>query len=231
VPPSQQRQLLHPGCSSSPQCDSALYNIEYRLWDRHENRWRWFVGRAIPVKDEHGTIVKWFGTCTDIDEQKRIEEDLRRANGDLEQFAFSASHDLQEPLRAIRIYTELLTKRHTDKLDAEAQKFMGFVRDGATRMETLVRDLLSYTRITKVNADEIANAQEALEGALANLSSAVSETGAQISSDSLPSVRMHEMQTFSEPRWQRDEISQPGTDPGDSYRSRTAEQPLDVLSH
>ena len=58
-----------------------------------------------------GNIVKWFGSCTDIDDQKRVEDDLRRANQDLEQFAFSASHDLQEPLRSIKIYSELLTHR------------------------------------------------------------------------------------------------------------------------
>ena len=60
------------------------YNIEYRFRDRQENRWRWFMGRALPVRDATGTIVKWFGTCTDIDDQKRIEDQLRRANQDLE---------------------------------------------------------------------------------------------------------------------------------------------------
>jgi PAS domain S-box-containing protein len=170
------------------------YNIEHRLWDRHDKRWRWFVGRAVPVHDAGGTITKWFGTCTDIDEQKRIQDDLLRANRDLEQFAFSASHDLQEPLRTVKIYTELLTKRHGEKLDSEAQTFMDFVRNGATRMETLVRDLLAYTQITRLDkAGEIANASEALDGALANLSGAIAETGARITTDSLPAVRAHEM--------------------------------------
>jgi PAS domain S-box-containing protein len=168
------------------------YNIEYRLWDRHENRWRWFVGRAVPVHGADGTITKWFGTCTDIDEQKRIQDDLRRANQDLEQFAFSASHDLQEPLRAVKIYTELLAKRHSEKLDGEAQEFMQFVRNGATRMETLVRDLLAYTQISKFDkAKELANASEALDGALQNLSGVIAEAGAQINADSLPAVRVH----------------------------------------
>ena len=78
------------------------YNIEYRFWDRHEQRWRWFMGRALPIRDAAGNIVKWFGSCTDIDDQKRMEDDLRRANEDLEEFAFSASHDLQEPLRTVK---------------------------------------------------------------------------------------------------------------------------------
>ena len=64
------------------------YNIEYRLWNRQEAGWRWFLGRALPVRSSDGNIVKWFGSCTDIDDQKRVEDDLRRANQDLEQFAF-----------------------------------------------------------------------------------------------------------------------------------------------
>ena len=83
---------------------------------------------------------------------KRVQEELRRANQDLEQFAFSASHDLQEPLRSVKIYSELLAKRHGERLDEEAQKFVTFVRNGATRMEMLVRDLLTYTQVTKFEA-------------------------------------------------------------------------------
>ncbi len=93
-----------------------------------------------------GGALKWFGSCTDIDEQKRVQEDLRRANYDLEQFAFSASHDLQEPLRSIKIYSELLSRRHGNLINEEAKTFLNFVKDGATRMEMLVRDLLSYTK-------------------------------------------------------------------------------------
>lgn len=170
------------------------YSREYRLWDRQESRWRWFVGRAIPVHSEEGTITKWFGTCTDIDEQKRIQEDLRHANRDLEQFAFSASHDLQEPLRTINIYTELLAKRHSANLDEEARKFMQFVRNGATRMEILIRDLLAYTQVTQIEkTHEAANAGEALQGAIASLSGAIQDTGARITTDSLPTVRVHSM--------------------------------------
>src|SRR6185312_10601900 len=80
---------------------------------------------------------------------ERVEEQLRRANQDLEQFAFSASHDLQEPLRSVKIYSELLTKRHADKLDGEALKFFRFLCSGATRMEMLVLDLLTYTQVTR----------------------------------------------------------------------------------
>jgi PAS domain S-box-containing protein len=169
-----------------------LYNIEYRFIDRREHRWRWFIGRALPVRNASDKIVKWFGTCTDIDGQKRVEEQLRRANQDLEQFAFSASHDLQEPLRSVKIYSELLTKRHADKLDGEALKFMRFLCSGATRMEMLVRDLLTYTQVTTFDEPSNAfDANEALTTALANLSGAIAESGAQITTGPLPSVAVN----------------------------------------
>lgn len=168
------------------------YNVEYRLFDRHESRWRWFVARAVAVRDSKAGPLKWFGSCTDIDAQKRVQEDLRCANYDLEQFAFSASHDLQEPLRTIKIYSELLSRRHADIVDDEAKLFLTFVQEGATRMEMLVRDLLSYTRASCVDEeDEIVDANEALNAALANLSGAITETEASITADSLPAVSVH----------------------------------------
>lgn len=168
------------------------YNIEYRLWDRREQRMRWFVGRALPVRDTRGRVVKWFGTCTDIDEQKRVEEDLRRANQDLEQFAFSASHDLQEPLRSIKIYSELLTTRYGDQLDGDARKFIGYVCGGATRMETLVRDLLAYTQTTKPDGSiELTAAGEALEYARTALAGVITESEARITADRLPTLPVH----------------------------------------
>lgn len=171
---------------------TGSYSAEYRLWDGRENRWRWFVGRAVPVRDASGKIAKWFGTSTDIDEQKRVEDDLRRANTDLEQFAFSASHDLQEPLRTVKIYTELLMRRYADKIDRDALNLLQFVCSGATRMEALVSDLLTYTQVTKLQkSTEMADAKAALEAALANLSTAIADARAQVSSGPLPSLRMH----------------------------------------
>ncbi len=165
------------------------YNIECRLLDRQEHRWRWFVARAVPVRDATGQIVKWFGTHTDIDEQKRVEHELGRANEDLKQFAFSASHDLQEPLRGIKIYSELLTKRHSDKLNGEALKFLRFLCNGATRMETLVRDLLTYTQVMSFDTPmELVDANEALKAARANLSRIIADSGAHITTGPLPSL-------------------------------------------
>jgi PAS domain S-box-containing protein len=168
------------------------YSIEHRFWDRQEHRWRWFIGRALPVRDAAGNIVKWFGSCTDIDDQKRIERDLRRANEDLEQFAYSASHDLQEPVRTVKIYGELLMKKFEDEIDAEAREFLEYLRIGATRMDMLVRDLLTYTQVIKFEAPvEAAEAGDALDSTLACMAGLIAETGALITADPLPSLRVH----------------------------------------
>jgi PAS domain S-box-containing protein len=171
----------------------APYSIEYRFWDRHDHRWRWFMGRALPVRDDAGNITKWFGTCTDIDAQKAVEDDLRRANQDLEQFAFSASHDLQEPMRTVKIYSELLTSTYGDRLDGEGLVFLKHLRSGATRMEMLLRDLLAYTQVTRFETPaQPADAGEALTLALANLAGAVAESRARVTADQLPSLPVHQ---------------------------------------
>ena len=174
-------------------CESGNpFQAELRFWDRLEHRWRWFIGRALPARDADGNIVKWFGSSTDIDDQKRVEDDLRRANQDLEQFAFSASHDLQEPLRSVNIYSELLATTCQNTLDGQALEFLGYVRAGATRMQMLVRDLLAYTQLTKFDTPvEPAAAQQALEITLTGLAGIIAETGARITADPLPSVPVH----------------------------------------
>ncbi|HZU26708.1 MAG TPA: ATP-binding protein, partial [Bryobacteraceae bacterium] len=167
-------------------------NIECRLRDRNENRWRWFNARAIPVRDEAGNIVRWFGATSDIDDQKRVQDELRRANQDLEQFAYSASHDLQEPLRGVKIYSDLLVRRYGPKLDEKALEFLGYVRGGATRMEMLVRDLLAYTQVTRFDiAEETSDADQALAESLANLKGAIDESRASVTSGPLPHLRIH----------------------------------------
>jgi signal transduction histidine kinase/CheY-like chemotaxis protein len=132
---------------------------------------------------------------TDVTARKRGEAELLRANQDLEQFAYSASHDLQEPLRSVKIYSELLAERFGDKLEGEARDFLDFVSSGATRMEMLVRDLLAYTQAGQLDrpvTPEDANA--ALNSALANLDGAIRASGAQVISERLPSLRVHATQ-------------------------------------
>jgi PAS domain S-box-containing protein len=169
------------------------YEIEYRFWDRRDNRWRWFIARALPVRDPEGRIVKWFGSSTDIDDQKRVEEELRRANQDLEQFAFSATHDLQEPLRTVQIYSELLVQTLGQRLEGDTTEFLRYLQSGASRMEMLVRDLLTYTQAGSFELPTKAiDAGGVLKTTQASLAGTISETGAEIIAGALPAVTVHE---------------------------------------
>jgi PAS domain S-box-containing protein len=131
----------------------------------------------------------------DVTERKRAQAELLRANQDLQQFAYSASHDLQEPLRSVKIYSELLAQRFGDKLEGDATDFLDFITSGATRMEMLVKDLLAYTQAgERVRPSTPTDASQALSSALANLAGAINESGAQVSAEPLPSVFVHATQ-------------------------------------
>jgi PAS domain S-box-containing protein len=148
--------------------------------------------RISPVTDGQGKVIGVSKIARDITERKRADVALRRANLDLEQFAFSASHDLQEPLRSVKIYSELLANTCSERLDDQALEFLKYLRDGATRMEILVRDLLTYTQVTRVETPiEMVDASEALATTLANLAGAVSESCARITAGPLPVLRVH----------------------------------------
>jgi PAS domain S-box-containing protein len=136
--------------------------------------------------------LEWISLVVDITTQRNVESELRRANADLEQFAFSASHDLQEPLRNVSIYSELLAKRFKGKLDGQALEFLSYLTSGARRMEMLIKDLLAYTQVANVETRcEALDANEALTASLLNLKNAVRGSGARVTSDPLPMVRVH----------------------------------------
>lgn len=144
-----------------------------------------------PVRDLRGIVIGASKIARDISRQKRAENELRHANQDLEQFAFSVSHDLHEPLRSIKAYSELLGERCSDKLDEEGRAFVGFVQTAADRMESLTNDLLDYVRIRNLNPSvEESGSAEALARALANLTGAIEESQATITHGALPAVAM-----------------------------------------
>ena len=156
-----------------------------------DDLFRPFLTRAVPVRDDKGHIVRWFGTNTDITQQKEIEKELRNANADLEQFAYSASHDLQEPLRTVQIFSELLARHSREKLDGQALEFLKNVMTGASRMEALVRDLLAYTQAMRLEIPaETFDGRTALDRALSNLKASIEESGATIDADRLPALRV-----------------------------------------
>ncbi|MEU2157617.1 CHASE3 domain-containing protein [Streptomyces sp. NPDC019396] len=107
--------------------------------------------------------------------------ELRRSNADLEQFAYVASHDLQEPLRKVASFCQLLEKRYGDQLDDRAKQYIGFAVDGAKRMQVLINDLLTYSRLGRLNdASDTVGMDSALDAALANLATAMDEAGAVV---------------------------------------------------
>ncbi len=120
---------------------------------------------------------------------QRYAEELKRSNAELEQFAYVASHDLQEPLRMVASFTQLLQRRYRDKLDPDANDFISFAVEGANRMQSLINDLLSYSRIqTRGNPFEETDCEEILGIARANLQMMIEKSSSLITNDSLPTV-------------------------------------------
>jgi PAS domain S-box-containing protein len=154
-----------------------------------DGQFRSFLTLIKPVKDSVGNVLRWFGSNTDITDQTKTQEQLRRVNRELEEFAYVASHDLQEPLRMVNIYTQLILKQ-VGAPNPELVQFVGFVRQGIKRMETLINDLLTYSRA--VHTDEIpvatADLQAALTEALSVLDVSIRDSGARISASALPFV-------------------------------------------
>jgi light-regulated signal transduction histidine kinase (bacteriophytochrome) len=162
----------------------------------HSGEWRWTLTRARPLHNPEGQIYKWVGTSTDIHNQLMTERELRRLNKDLESFSFAAAHDLQEPLRMVTSYTQLLSRRFQGRLSDEDRELMDYVIGGAKRMSSLVQDLLSYTSVAK-NTDEPKEnvaLDRALRRALAHLDATIRETGASITYKPLPHVAGYETQ-------------------------------------
>src|SRR5918997_1175657 len=171
------------------------FRAEYRQYTR-DGRVIWVRDEATLVRDEAGRPLFWQGVMFDITEHKRYEEklaalveELRRSNIELEQFAYVASHDLQEPLRMVASYTQLLAKRYEGKLDAEADEFIAYAVDGANRMQKLINDLLTYSRVGTRGRELVpTDTQAAFEAACANLRTAIEESGASVTSEELPVV-------------------------------------------
>ncbi len=178
------------------------YEIEYRLRDQRTQAYRWFLGRALPVKNEQGQIVRWYGTCTDIHDRKVAEEKLKetaelltKSNKELERFAYTASHDLQEPLCTIASFASFFETRYKTLLDKEGTELLGYLTQGAKRAQQLIRDLLSYSRLAQQNTQrEKVSAEEILENVLSDLRSKIEETQAQLTTGPLPDLFIHKAQ-------------------------------------
>lgn len=155
----------------------------------------WIHGEARIYRDENGRPLFIQGIGFDITDLKRKEEelrkqteDLKRSNRDLEQFAFVASHDLQEPLRKVAAFTELLATTYKGKLDPDADKWINFILDGAERMRALVKDVLAFSRVGRGEDVEFAEVDlnEVLRKVLDDQKDVIAETKAEIICEGLP---------------------------------------------
>jgi PAS domain S-box-containing protein len=163
--------------------------------------------------DGAGEVIGFATTERDITQRKRAEEKqreelekrvaqrtaaLERSNKELEQFAYVASHDLQEPLRMVASYTQLLEHRYKDQLDDTAREFIRFAVDGASRMQRLINDLLAYSRVqTKAGEFETVDLNHILGQARTNLATAIEESSALVTNDELPIVMADPAQLLS----------------------------------
>jgi PAS domain S-box-containing protein len=153
-----------------------------------------------PLESAEGILVT--AAIRDISVRKKSEEqlvktvgELKRSNDELEQFAYVASHDLQEPLRMVASYTQLLASRYQGRLDSDADEFIAFAVDGCNRMQGLIQDLLAYSRAgTAGKALREISGEDALNGALTNLRASIKQSGALVTHDALPSIRMDDTQ-------------------------------------
>lgn len=189
------------------------------LWAKRKNRNQFPVEISLsPLQTEEGLLLT--SAIRDITERKRADaairelnntleqrvadrtreltrsnEALRRSNEDLNQFAYAASHDLQEPLRMVALYSQIIQKRYTPRLDAEAQELFGFVISGARRMEMLLKDLLAYSQTGSSNEGpaQPVECEQAIRKVMLNLQAAIEQSSARVTWDPLPVVHAHEI--------------------------------------
>ena len=152
-------------------------------------------GTSFPVEsirsrmEEDGDVSGLVVTFQDVTDRKQAQERLTNSNKELEQFAYVASHDLQEPLRMVASYCQLLERRYKDQLDPDAQEFIEFAVDGAIRMQRLITDLLTYSRVTSQGESfEPTGPGDSFDSAVDNLKVSIDESGAVVTRETLPVV-------------------------------------------
>jgi len=164
------------------------YAVDYRVHPNGAMRWVHSRGRCF--RNAEGKPLRLPGVVIDITDRKQVEEDLQRLNRELEEFAYVASHDLQEPLRTVNIYTQQLLRKFIGS-NPEAQEYAGLVRNGVSRMQALIQDLLTYSCTVHRGILPVGSADlsASLTDALATLKDRIDVSGAAITAPSLPVVR------------------------------------------
>ncbi|WP_339102730.1 PAS domain S-box protein [Haloterrigena salinisoli] len=165
----------------------TTYDEEFRVV-QPDGDVRWVHSQAVPVRND-GEIVRIVGIATDVTERREYRRRLEESNERLQQFAYAVSHDLQEPLRMITSYLQLLERRYEDELDEDAAEFIDFAVDGADRMKAMIEGLLEYSRVeTRGDPLEPVDLERVVDEVLADLQFRIEEENAEISTEPLPRV-------------------------------------------
>ena len=173
------------------------FHKEYRFINTQTDKTAWVIGQASAEYNQYNEVTGYVGSVTDISERKQYEESLkqiseqlRRSNLELEQFAYIASHDLQEPLRMVASFVGLLEQKYKNVLDEKGKTYIYYAVDGANRMANLINDLLSYSRAGSSPTLEETKANESVATAVSNLQASIEESKAEITVDELPVLKV-----------------------------------------
>jgi two-component system CheB/CheR fusion protein len=176
---------------------------------RYDGTYRWHVSRALAIRNNEGVITSWIGTATDIHDQKMFSEELERkvqertqmlkesnvdlehSNKNLEQFAFIASHDLQEPLRKIKTFSNMLSDNYSEHLPTEGKTLLSRIFSSSERMTVLIQDVLNFSRLESINNVFVkTNLNDVLKHVLHDFSLLILEKNAFIRQDTLPVIEV-----------------------------------------
>jgi PAS domain S-box-containing protein len=176
------------------------YEIEYRM-KRHDGNYRWLLARAIPLRRGDGTIERWYGTCTDIHDQKTMSErledlvqertkELRRSNEDLQQYAHVASHDLKEPVRKIQFFEDLISNKYQETLPEEVNQSLQRIRKSANRISAMIEGVLLYSSVdgSMMILDDI-DLNQVLHDVATDLELVIAEKNVAINYENLPVIK------------------------------------------
>ena len=155
IPPEESHLVAEEIAQALETDDPNFFGQSEHTIIRADGEKRFIIVRFGVIKDDKGRTIKTYGANQDITELKKAEkqlketiDELERSNDELQQFAYVSSHDLQEPLRTIASFTQLLERRYKGQLDSDADEFMDYIVDAAKRMQQLINDLLEYSRVT-----------------------------------------------------------------------------------
>jgi len=201
IPEGFAERLIADGTRSAAEALAQQIGTGIELSGRRKNGSEFPIEIMLsPLESPEGILVT--AAIRDISLRKESEDHLRktarelkRSNDELQQFAYVASHDLQEPLRMVASYTQLIAKRYKGRLDADADEFIAYAVDGSNRMQGLIQDLLAYSRAgtTGKPLREISS-EDTLKQALTNLRASIVESGAVVTHDSLPAITTNDIQ-------------------------------------